>query len=83
MIVSDEGGMDVQSAAIRPERSRLLAAVVGLLALTGLMVLFPRRLSAFGADDAAPGLPAGGVPPAMGRLAGCRGACRRVSALPF
>lgn len=41
MIVSDEGGMDVQSAAIRPERSRLLAAVVGLLALTGLMVLFP------------------------------------------
>ena len=41
MINSDEGGMGVQSAAIRPERSRLFAAVAGLLLLTGLMAFFP------------------------------------------
>ena len=35
MIDSNEGGMGVQSAVIRPERSRLFAAVAGLLVLTG------------------------------------------------
>ena len=33
--------MGVQSAVIRPERSRLFAAVAGLLVLTGLMAFFP------------------------------------------
>ncbi len=41
MIDSNEGGMGVQSAVIRPERSRLFAAVAGLLVLTGLMAFFP------------------------------------------
>ena len=31
----------MQSSAIRPERSRLFAAVAGLLVLTGLMAFFP------------------------------------------
>lgn len=34
-------GWRVQSAAIRPERSRLFAAMAGLLVLTGLMAVFP------------------------------------------
>ena len=81
MIDSNEGGMGVQSAVIRPERSRLFAAVAGLLVLTGLMAFFPFCLRGTGAAHAAVGLPPGRVRPAMGRLAGRSGSRRPVLAL--
>ena len=79
MINSDEGGMGVQSAAIRPERSRLFAAVAGLLLLTGLMAFFPPP-AASGAVTPLLGCPLVG-PPALGRLAGRGGSRCRVAAV--
>ena len=77
MIDSNEGGMGVQSAVIRPERSRLFAAVAGLLVLTGLMAFFPS--ACVGLALLTPLL--GWFRPAMGRLAGRSGSRRPVLTL--
>lgn len=61
MIDSNEGGMGVQSAVIRPERSRLFAAVAGMLVLTGLW-----RFSLLPGDGAGTAHAAVGLPPGRG-----------------
>lgn len=83
MIDSNEGGMGVQSAVIRPERSRLFAAVAGLLVLTGLMAFFPSACVGLALLTPLLGCPLAGVRPAMGRLAGRSGSRRPVLALSF